>query len=208
MRKILLVITLLFLFQTFMNAQPERWQQAISYEMFIDFDTKKHQFKGTQKIVYTNNSPDELDKVFYHLYFNAFQPGSMMDMRNRALADSDQRVGGRISKLAPEEIGYHKVTKLTCNGKPVKYEIVGTILEVRLNEPIAANSNATFEMEFNSQVPVQIRRSGRFNKEGIDYSMSQWYPKMCEYDYQGWHSNPYVGREFHGVWGDVQEAKN
>jgi len=202
MRKILLVITLLFFLQSYMTAQPERWQQAINYEMFIDFDTKNHQFTGTQKVVYTNNSPDELDKVFYHLYFNAFQPGSMMDMRNRALADSDQRVGGRISKLSPSEIGYHKVTKLTYNGKPVRYEIVGTILEVRLNDPIAPNSSAVFEMEFNSQVPVQIRRSGRHNKEGIDYSMSQWYPKMCEYDYQGWHSNPYIGREFHGVWGD------
>ena len=57
-------------------------------------------------------------------------------------------------------------------------------------------------MKFNSQVPLQIRRSGRDSAEGIDYSMAQWYPKLCEYDYQGWHANPYVGREFHGVWGD------
>lgn len=59
-----------------------------------------------------------------------------------------------------------------------------------------------FEMEFSSQVPIQIRRSGRDNADGIDYSMSQWYPKICEYDYQGWHANPYVAREFYGVWGD------
>ena len=57
-------------------------------------------------------------------------------------------------------------------------------------------------MEFLSQVPLQIRRTGRDNAEGIAYSMTQWYPKMCEYDYQGWHANPYVGREFHGIWGD------
>ena len=60
----------------------------------------------------------------------------------------------------------------------------------------------TFDMEFNSQVPVQIRRSGRDNREGIDYSMAQWYPKMAEYDYQGWHANPYIGREFYGIWGN------
>jgi aminopeptidase N len=51
-------------------------------------------------------------------------------------------------------------------------------------------------------VPLQVRRSGRFSKEGIEYSMAQWYPKMCNYDYQGWHANPYVGREFYGIWGD------
>jgi hypothetical protein len=57
-------------------------------------------------------------------------------------------------------------------------------------------------MEFESQVPIQVRRSGRNSAEGIDYSMAQWYPKMCNYDYQGWHANPYVGREFYGIWGD------
>ena len=32
--------------------------------------------------------------------------------------------------------------------------------------------------------------------------MSQWYPKICEYDCEGWHPTPYVAREFYGVWGD------
>jgi len=63
-------------------------------------------------------------------------------------------------------------------------------------------------MAFSSQVPLQIRRSGRNNAESIDYSMAQWYPKLCEYDYQGWHANPYVGREFYGVWGDFDVTLN
>ena len=50
--------------------------------------------------------------------------------------------------------------------------------------------------------PVQIRRSGRNNKEGVALSMAQWYPKMAEYDFQGWHTPPYIAREFHGVWGN------
>ncbi len=65
-----------------LNAQPERWQQRVEYKMNIDFDAKSHRFNGTQKLVYYNNSPDQLNKVFYHLYFNAFQPGSMMDVRS------------------------------------------------------------------------------------------------------------------------------
>ncbi|MFK7806466.1 MAG: M1 family metallopeptidase, partial [Saprospiraceae bacterium] len=136
------------------------------------------------------------------------QPGSMMDVRNITLGDSDPRVGSRIGNLKDNEIGYHKITSLKQNGKDVSYEVVGTILEVTLNEPIKPNSNVTFDMEFNSQVPVQIRRSGRDNKEGISYSMSQWYPKLAEYDYQGWHANPYIGREFHGVWGDFDVTIN
>jgi hypothetical protein len=183
-------------------AQSDRWQQRVKYDMDINFDTKTNRYTGTQKLVYTNNSPDTLHKVFYHLYLNAFQPGSQMDVRSRTIADPDGRVMDRIYKLSPDEIGYEKVLTLKHNGKPVPYQVVGTILEVTLNEKIMPKSQHTFNMEFEAQVPVQIRRTGRFNKEGIDYSMAQWYPKMSEYDYEGWHANPYIAREFYGVWGD------
>jgi len=32
--------------------------------------------------------------------------------------------------------------------------------------------------------------------------MAQWYPKMAEFDFEGWHADPYIAREFHGVWGN------
>jgi hypothetical protein len=178
------------------------WQQHVDYAMEIDFDHRTHQFKGSQKLVYTNNSPETLDRVYYHLYFNAFQPKSMMDVRQRTLPDPDSRIGERILNLKPEEIGYHKILKLTQDGKAVSYEIRETILIVELDHPIKAGKKSVFEMEFESQVPVQIRRCGRNSREGIDYSMTQWYPKMAEYDYEGWHADPYIAREFHGVWGD------
>ncbi|MBR9921097.1 MAG: M1 family metallopeptidase [Bacteroidetes bacterium] len=187
---------------TMVQAQPDRWQQAAKYDMEIDFDVEAHQFRGKQKLEYTNNSPDTLDQVFYHLYFNAFQPGSMMDVRNQWLADSDRRIGNRITNLKPDEIGFQHVSSLKKDGKDVAFETVGTILEVTLADPVLPGQTVSFDMEFNAQVPVQIRRSGRDNAEGVSYSMSQWYPKMCEYDYQGWHANPYIGREFYGIWGD------
>jgi hypothetical protein len=200
--RFILSILIVACLATVVEAQSDRWQQRIYYDMDIDFDVKKHQYNGKQRAFYSNNSPDELHKVFYHLYFNAFQPGSMMDVRSNTIKDADPRVGSRISALKDNEIGYQKIKSLKQNGVDVKFEVVGTILEVTLNEPIAANGSAVFDMEFEAQVPVQIRRSGRDNAEGISYSMSQWYPKMCEYDYQGWHANPYIGREFHGIWGD------
>ena len=183
-------------------AQTGRFQQAANYQMDVDMNVETNQYTGTQVLIYTNNSPDTLDKVFYHLYFNAFQPGSMMDERSRSIADPDRRVGDRISKLKPDEIGFLRVNSLTMNGKAVEYAEVGTILEVQLPEPILPNSEAKFEMSFHGQVPIQIRRSGRDSAEGVRYSMSQWYPKMSEYDEQGWHANPYIGREFYGIWGD------
>jgi hypothetical protein len=181
---------------------PTYWQQHVDYTMDIDMDVNNYQYKGKQKLIYTNNSPDELTKVFYHLYFNAFQPGSQMDVRSLNIADPDGRVGDRISKLKPNEIGYIKVNTLKQNGAAVTFETVGTILEVTLNKPIKSGESVTFNMDFDAQVPVQIRRSGRNSSEGIAFSMAQWYPKMAEYDFQGWQTPPYIAREFQGVWGD------
>ena len=187
-----------------MNAQREYWQQQVSYKMEIDMDVKSNQFTGKQTLEYTNNSPDTLDRVFYHLYFNAFQPGSMMDIRSRTIDDPDGRVMDRISKLKPDEIGFIKVSSLVQDGSELSFQTVGTILEVDLDQPILPGSTTLLDMEFTGQVPIQIRRSGRDNAEGVRYSMSQWYPKLSEYDYRGWHPNPYIGREFHGVWGDFE----
>ncbi len=184
------------------QAQADRWQQHVEYTMAIDFNVDKHQFAGEQEIVYTNNSPDTLDRVFYHLYFNAFQPGSMMDIRSRTIRDPSPKIGARISTLEKEEIGYHDILSLTQDGEATPYQVVGTILEVDLTHPILPGEQTTLAMKFNAQVPIQIRRSGRDNKEGISYSMAQWYPKLAEYDYQGWHANPYVAREYYGIWGD------
>ena len=165
-------------------------------------DVNTNRFTGKQVLSYTNNSPDTLDRVFYHLYYNAFQPGSMMDVRSRTIEDPDRRVGDRIFKLKDDEIGYQKIKSLKQGKKDLSYEVAGTILEVTLNKPILPGKTEVFTMEFEAQVPVQIRRTGRDNDEGVRYTMTQWYPKMAEYDYHGWHANPYIGREFHGIWGD------
>lgn len=194
----------IILFSLNLIAQPDRWQQRAQYQMDIDLNVQTHQFQGKQQLKYFNNSPDTLHRIFYHLYFNAFQPGSMMDMYNRDPKRADSRVGERIKNLKENEFGYHKIDVLTCNGLAAKFKVNGTILEVELAQPILPKSVAMLDMEFHSQVPIQIRRSGRDSKDGVAYSMSQWYPKLCEYDYQGWHANPYIQREFYGVWGDFE----
>ena len=197
------------------NPNPGYWQQHVDYKMDIDMDVKNFQYDGKQELVYTNNSPDTLKKVFYHLYFNAFQPGSAMDYRLQTIADPDKRMvrtftkedkttvkESKISTLKPNEIGYIKVLDLKQDGTPVKNTVVGTILEVDLAKPLAPGHQTKLDMTFKGQVPLQIRRSGRNSDEGVVLSMTQWYPKLAEYDFEGWHADPYIGREFHGVWGN------
>ena len=201
------LLSLASLFVPLLVALPARaqqaapWQQAVAYEMDIRLDTDRHRLAGRQRLVYTNNSPDTLRHVFYHLYFNAFQPTSMMAERNRRLPDPDRRVVPRLFDLGPDEIGYQRVASLSQDGAPVPFRVDDTVMQVDLARPIPPGTSATFEMVFEAQVPLQTRRSGRDNREGIDYSMTQWYPKMAAYDALGWHADPYVGREFYAPFG-------
>jgi len=208
---------LLFLSLSFGNLFAQNsgyWQQHVDYKMDVTMDVKNYQYKGKQQLVYTNNSSDTLKKVYYHLFNNAFQPGSEMDARIQSIKDPDARMvnktkvdgkdikESRIKNLKINEIGYLKILNFKQDGVNASAKTVGTILEVTLAKPILPNSKTTFTLDFDGQVPVQIRRSGRNNVEGVELSMAQWYPKIAEFDPEGWHADPYIAREFHGVWGN------
>ena len=178
------------------------WQQHVDYKIEVDVNVETAQYEGKQRVVYTNNSPDRLVRVFFHLYFNAFQPGSEMDVHSRNIADPDSRVMGRIEKLGEKDQGYLSVYSIKQDGVEINSHVAGTVLEVDLNKPIRPGESTVFDMAFLGQAPLIIRRAGKQNKEGVALSMAQWYPKLAEYDHEGWHASPYIGREFHGVWGD------
>ena len=216
MKKIAFLITLSIanILSAQNNPNPGYWQQQADYKMEVWMDVKSFQYTGTQILEYTNNSNDTLKKVFFHLFPNAFQPGSEMDIRLQTITDPDKRMiktfkveekevkESRISSLKPNQIGYLKISNFKQEGTLATTKVVGTILEVTLVKPLLPKSKTTFTLDFDGQVPEQIRRSGRNSSEGVALSMTQWYPKICEFDFEGWHADPYIGREFHGVWGN------
>ncbi|RPG69943.1 MAG: M1 family peptidase [Flavobacteriaceae bacterium TMED120] len=178
------------------------WQQEVEYTMAVNMDIDDYTYEGVQKLVYTNHSPDSLKKVFYHLYFNAFRPGSEMAIRQDNAADINTRFDIDLDSIPAESEGRLEVFNLKQDGTPVDSESSETILEVTLNKPLPPGSKTVFTLEFKGKVPQLIRRAGKNSSEGVALSMAQWYPKMAEYDYDGWNAAPYLGREFHGVWGD------
>ncbi len=197
------VLFLFFLWGSviFLYSQENYWQQYVSYTMDIDMDVESHSYKGYQKATYKNNSPDTLDVLYYHLYWNVFKPGSSLYWHNETRKDPDKRISA-LKKLKPGEAGDYQIFSLKQNGKPVKFEITESVMKVFLDTPIAPGETHVFEMEYKVQIPKLIRRSGRESKEGVMYSMAQWYPKIAEYRPDGWHADPFLGREFFGIWGD------
>jgi len=185
-----------------------RWQQLVDYTMVIDVNVENQTYKGIQNLVFTNNSPDDLDRVFYHLYFNAFKPGTDLEQNSRYSSDDSRSMSKKLLSLPKEDWGDVQINWLLQDGKPVSYKIEETILEVVLNKPIKSGDSSVLEMEFFTQTPAMVRRSGKNSEDNIAFSMSQWYPKLCQYDDEGWHANPYIGREFYGIWGDFDVTIN
>ena len=192
------------LFLTFSTvAFPQNyWQQAVDYKMQVEMDVKDYTYTGKQQLTYTNNSPDVLNKVFYHLYFNAFRPGSEMAVRLKTAKDENTRFDIDLDSLKPNEVGYLEVSNLKQNGELLKTTFSETILEVDLAKPLQPRDSTLLTLDFKGKVPIVVRRAGKNSAEGVALSMAQWYPRMAEYDYEGWNAEPYLGREFHGVWGN------
>ena len=202
-------LLLTFFSGLFSAQQNAYYQQYAKYKMDIDVDAQNFTYTGNQTLTYTNNSPDELKIVYFHLYWNAFKAGSMMDQRVAGQGkngDSRLQVNGisRLASIPEEEEGAQNIHWIKQNGKDLKFEIQETIMKVVLDKPLKPNSSTTFTMNWDAVIPKQIRRAGRNNREGIDMTITQWYPKIAEYDYDGWATFDYVGREFHAPFSDYE----
>ena len=206
MKKLFLLTVLLF--PLLMLSQKNYWQQQANYTMEIDVDVDDHTYSGTQKLVFTNNSPETLSQVFYHLYFNAFKPGTDLEQNSRYSTDDSRTMSTNILMLDEKDWGDVQIKWMLQDGSPIEFNVEETILEVMLEKPIKSGESTTLEMGFYVQTPAMIRRSGKNSEDNVAFSMSQWYPKLCQYDDEGWHANPYIGREFYGVWGDFDVTIN
>jgi hypothetical protein len=87
MKRILIIVLLAVVLQDAVS-QSGRWQQRISYNIDVKMNVVTNRFNGIEKIDYYNNSPDTLNRVFFHTYWNAFQPNSSMDVRSRELGNT------------------------------------------------------------------------------------------------------------------------
>lgn len=180
-------------------ASGDYWQQHVHYTIEATLIDSIHTLEGTVSVNYTNHSPDTLREVYFHLYSNAFQHGSMMEERAKA---EDAWLQYRFARLGPTDEGRYTISNVSVDARPTSFEITGTIMKVTLPAPLVPGASIQIALPFVEQIPRQTRRSGWMSDQGVRYSMAQWYPKIAEYDREGWQAQEYVSHEFYGVWGD------
>ncbi len=187
-----------------LSAQNEYFQQRVDYRIDVRLNDETHELSGTEQVTYTNNSPDTLNFIIFHLWANAFGD------RNSAFARQQLRMGrSNFYYSAEEDMGGYKEITFYQSGKPLTdsrqelsvspWEGQPDIAKVALSHPLLPGEQVILEIEFALKIPKTI---SRFGHAGQSYQMSQWYPKPAVYDREGWHPMPYLDMgEFYSEFG-------
>ena len=194
----MIAFALLLLQQPAAAPHPSKyWQQDVAYEIGARLDEPRGVLSGTQRIRYTNNSPDTLTSFSLHLYLNAFRPGS----RWAAVDAAEGR--RRFNDLADPDFAFNHVRNVRIMGRPVQpfypFAPDSTIVRFALPGPLPPGDSLAVDMEWDARPSTTPRRQGR---EGRRFDFAQWYPKVVVYDRYGWQERPlYPAGEFYGEFG-------
>lgn len=175
------------------------WQQDVHYTIKANIDETKDIIDASESLTYWNNSPDDLSFVFFHLYQNAFIPGSYCSELHQQ--NNSEPHYGRYEKQGLGTV----VKDLKVDGQSVKTELDNTILKVYLNKPLKSGESITFDMTFKTYFDNGSlrRRMKTFKAFGNDhYDGVLWYPRIGVYDAKfGWTTDQHLGKEFYGDFG-------
>ncbi|MFW6019996.1 MAG: M1 family metallopeptidase [Bacteroidales bacterium] len=207
MKKISLITTfVLIFFGAIAQADYETyWQQETNYTIDATINTETDILSGHERLVYYNHSPHELNTLYFHLYQNAFQPGSYLDNKQNNYNNPIWGLGRYESQGKGIE-----VSGITVNGKKVATSTDNTILEVSLNKPIKPGDSAIVEMDFKTYFDIEAgwRRMRVYETYGVkSYNGAHWYPRISVYDRKfGWTADQHMVHEFYGDFGkyDIQ----
>jgi len=214
--KLLFTIATLFLF-CFANAQnntifsykdywknkkphADYWQQDVHYKINATVNDEKDEIVGEEELTYYNNSPDELNTFYFHLYQNAFQPGSYAHALNEV--NHENTTFGKYEALKMGTL----VDKILINGKAVSFKLDNTILIIKLETPIKSGASVVFNINFRTYWDngSMRRRFKTFSPDGVNkhFDGVHWYPRICVYDSKfGWETDQHLGKEFYGNFG-------
>lgn len=187
-------------FSVVLNAQTNYWQQQVNYNILVQLNDKDHTLEAFEKITYTNNSPDTLKFIWFHVWMNAY--------KNDKTAFSEQLLrNGRTDFYFSEEKdrGYTSKLDFKVDDVNAKFEYHPQyidIIKLSLPKPLAPYQSINIETPFHTQLPYNFSRGGHILH---DYQITQWYPKPAVYDKYGWHEMPYLDQgEFYSEFGNFE----
>jgi len=182
---------------------PPEWQQEVSYRIEARLAEKNERVRAAASFRYRNASPDTLDRVYFHLYLNAFRPNSEW-----ARAEQRERLQAYRTMEDPDH-GYERVRSVRMLSGPgagggegteltpsYPHAPDSTVMRLDLPEPLAPGDSLTLRLAWDARPSTLCRRQCR---QGRQWDMAQWYPRIAVYDGGGWQAHPlYPQGEFYG----------
>jgi hypothetical protein len=191
-------LTLFSVLISFTSLSQEYFQQEVNYKIDVRLDDEYHTLTAFEEFEYINNSPDVLNKIYIHLWPNAYRNDET------ALAKQQYLQGDDELKYGSEEIkGFIDSLNFRVNGELANWYYDNENLDiavVELANPLNPGDRATVSTPFFVKIPSgSISRLGHI---GQSYQITQWYPKPAVYDKDGWHQMPYLNQgEFYSEYG-------
>jgi len=181
------------------NPGPKYWQNRVDYQIKAKIDTTAKTLTANENVTYTNNSPDALPFLWMQMDQNTYKK----DARSKFL-------GGYTAPSNQITDGYQiESVSIVQNGKSekVNYVITDTRMQIRLPKALASGGKINFVINYHYTIPGSFGGRTNFNqtKNGKNYEIAQWFPRMCVYDdTRGWDTLPFLGSgEFYCEYGDI-----
>ncbi|MCR5888855.1 M1 family metallopeptidase [Hymenobacter sp. J193] len=176
---------------------PASWQQQVNYSIDVTLDDVRHELTGREELRYTNNSPETLPFIWFHLWPNAYRDNTT------AFAKQQLRNNDRKFQFASAtDRGFIDQLDFKVNGETARLEYDPQnpdVAKLVLPQPLAPGATATISTPFHVKLPASFSRLGHV---GQSYQITQWYPKPAVLDQRGWHPMPYLNQgEFYSEFG-------
>ena len=185
-------------FSAFWANSQNYWQQEVNYNIQVKLNDENHTLSAFEEFEYINHSPNTLDKIYIHLWPNAYRNG------NSALAKQQYAEGKTILRFSEEKVkGGIDSLDFKVDGQQVKWEYDPNnqdICLITLSKAIKSGESIRVSTPFKVKIPSgEISRLGHI---GQSYQITQWYPKPAVYDKNGWNPIPYLNQgEFYSEYG-------
>ena len=152
---------------------------------------------GQVEIDFHNGSPHSVDTLWLHLYPNAYRDRSSAFAR-----DLEARGRYDFSTSSEEDRGWIRLEDLRVNGVSASPLVDGTLCAVPIPQTLAPGDSIRVSAGFRVKVPRFWSRMGRNDHH---FTITQWYPKMCALDSEGWHRSRYhLEGEFYSDFGSYR----
>jgi len=191
-------------FRTASGAPGEKyWQQQADYEIDVELDDKLQKIIGSEKITYTNHSPDTLSYLWLQLDTNILSFDS--DAHRTDTSSPLGKVGYQSMQqlLAKESFdGSMKIQAVRdAKGEPLPYTIIKTMMRIDLPQPLASGASTQFSVDWSYLINDSKSRPARTGFEYFEddknflYEIAHWFPRMVAYtDNTGWQHKQFLGR--------------